>query len=85
MSRESTRFALGGEKDLGLRPNRHHIGLQLHHHAAIIAQIMPTGCDKWHFGGKAGIQPDLTIIVCQHTRIKRELFSTLFPQVFPFA
>ncbi len=66
------------EKDARLSADGHHVTLQFHHHAAVIAQVMPSRGRERHLHRKAGIQPDPAVIIGQHAGIERELFPAFF-------
>ena len=80
MARESAGLTLSGEDYLRLLFDRQHVRLQLHYHAAIIAQIVPSGGNERNLGCEPAVQPDPAIVIGQHAGIKGKLFSPLFPQ-----
>ena len=75
MVRKGSGLSFGGKQHLGLRFDGHHISLQFHHHAAVVAQIMPAGSGEGHLGGKTGIEPHPAVVVRQHTGIKGKLLA----------
>ena len=72
---ECTFFSFDREKHLRFLPDGDHVRLQFHHHASVIAEIMPSGSDKRNFCFKTAVQPNSAVIVCQDAGIERELFS----------
>ena len=71
--------ALLGEDHPGPALHGHHILLQLHHRAAVVAQLLEAG-DKG--GGRwvePGVQPDPAVIVRQHPGVEGELVALLPP------
>ena len=67
--------ALLGKNHLGLPLDGEHIPLQLHHRAAVIAQLLEAGDEGGRGRIKPGVQPDPPVVVRQHAGVEGELVA----------